>query len=169
MSCIIISLFSLMLSSSFLDHQGEPAKVILFELWMTGMSLTTPPAAQDASSEDIICLLGIPLHEGTLTYILKLPNQSHQYDTRTRIKRICNETKESPAKMYCLQSILFIVFITRMSSTPLHHCHHQTLPQESSSWREFLQSGIFSPTTSTQSHHLQRLRHKIAELGKSKI
>ena len=47
-----------MLSSSFLDHQGEPAKVILFELWMTGMSLTTPPAAQDASSEDIIVYWG---------------------------------------------------------------------------------------------------------------
>ena len=133
------------------------------------MSLTTPPAAQDASSEDIIVYWGFLFMKELSPIFMKLPNQSHQYDTRTRIKRICNETKESPAKMYCLQSILFIVFITRMSSTPLHHCHHQTLPQESSSWREFLQSGIFSPTTSTQSHHLQRLRHKIAELGKSKI
>lgn len=66
---------------------------------------------------------------------------------------------------------LFIVmcFIDPRSSNPLHHCQHQyshELPQQSSAWQEFLQSGVFSPSSKDPSrHHLRRLRHKIAELA----
>ena len=68
--------------------------------------------------------------------------------------------------------VLFIAMfsIDPRSSNPLHnrHCQHQyshELPQQSSAWQEFLQSGIFSPSSNDQSrHHLRRLRHKIAEL-----
>ena len=77
---------------------------------MTGMSLTTPPAAQDASSEDIICLLGIPLHEGTLTYIYEaaqsVTSVRHTNPNQTNLQRNQRISNKNvlPSKypIYCL-------------------------------------------------------------------
>ena len=72
---------------------------------------------------------------------------------------------------YQIQSIIIIsVFTTTSLSSPLHHHHQcphqysQDLPQQTSSWQQFLASKSFFPTVNNERHHLRRLRHKLAEL-----
>ena len=72
---------------------------------------------------------------------------------------------------YQIQSIIIVsVFTTISHSSHLHHHHQcphqysQNLPQQTSSWQQFLASKSFFPTVNNGRHHLRRLRHKLAEL-----
>ena len=71
---------------------------------------------------------------------------------------------------YQIQSIILVsVFTTISHSSPLHqhqcpHQYSQDLPQQTSSWQQFLASKSFFPTVNNERHHIRRLRHKLAEL-----
>lgn len=70
---------------------------------------------------------------------------------------------------YQIKSIIIVSVFTISHSSPLHHhqCPHQysqDLPQQTSSWEQFLASKSFFPTVNNERHHVRRLRHKLAEL-----
>ena len=71
------------------------------------------------------------------------------------------------------RSLVMFLSPSLTQSTPPHSHHSQScshhftedLPMQSSAWKVFLDSGIFSPVPDNSNHHMRRLRHKLAEVA----
>ena len=75
--------------------------------------------------------------------------------------------------MYAFNTFVLCLTLSYSLASPLTShdsplcSHHFTedLPRQSSAWKVFLDSGIFSPVQDNSNHHLRRLRHKLAEVA----
>ena len=94
----------------------------------------------------------------------------HQSEKRIRTTRNTLQKRNQRNIMYYSQILIIASALTsRSHSSPLHHhqCPHQyspDLPQQASSWEQFLASKTFFPTVNNERHHMRRLKHKLAEL-----
>ena len=75
--------------------------------------------------------------------------------------------------MYAINTFILCLALSYSLASPLTSqdsplCSHyftEDLPRQSSAWKVFLDSGIFSPVQDSSNHHMRRLRHKLAEVA----
>ena len=102
-------------------------------------------------------------------YILEIhkpPPSVSLISTETDATRPERKRNQRIVTMQSVRISVIMSLITASQSIPApQNCHHQfDEPLHQSAWQEVLQSGTFSPTSDGTSHHLTRLKHKVASL-----